>query len=185
MALYDRANVAGAQAALRDIASQDHVAVHFEGHVLPRVHGNKSRHIGASVNLPDGTKLDTAAVGRPDRIYYIRYYDGRGRRRLETTKSTDRNEAEKQLRKRLTAKDAGVSPEAAVGKLTIKDATDDVITDYKTNGRKSLRDVTAKTALHLLPFFGEKRRMNSITTADLRVHRGTAGGRREVGRDQP
>src|SRR5258705_12338433 len=69
MALYDRANVAGAQAALRDIASQDHVAVHFEGHVLPRVDGNKSRHIGASVNLPDGTKLDTAAVGRPDRSH--------------------------------------------------------------------------------------------------------------------
>jgi integrase len=61
------------------------------------------------------------------------------------------------------------SPDAAIGKLTIKDATDDVITDYKTNARKSLRDVTAKTALHLLPFFGEKRRMNSITTADLRA----------------
>lgn len=101
------------------------------------------------------------------RIYYIRYC--RGRRRLETTKSTNRDEAEKQLRKRLTAKDAGVSPDAAVGKLTIKEATDDVITDYKTNGRKSLRDVTAKTALHLLPFFGERRRMTSITTADLRL----------------
>jgi integrase len=56
-----------------------------------------------------------------------------------------------------------------VDKLTIKDATDDVVTDYKTNGRKSLRDVTAKTALHLLPFFGEKRRMNRITTAALRA----------------
>ena len=42
------------------------------------------------------------------RIYYIRYYDVKGRRRLETTKSTDRNEAEKMLRKRLSAKDAGV-----------------------------------------------------------------------------
>jgi integrase len=102
------------------------------------------------------------------RIYYIRYYDVRGRRRLETTKSTKREEAEKQLRKRLTAKDAGVSPEAAVAKLTVKEATDDVIADYKTNGRKSLRDVTAKTALHLLPYFGERRRMASVTTADLR-----------------
>jgi hypothetical protein len=115
------------------------------------------------------TRRNVGEIIQRGRIYYIRYYDGRGRRRLETTKSTDRNEAEKQLRKRLTAKDAGVSPDAAIGKLTIKDATDDVITDYKTNGRKSLRDVTAKTALHFLPFFGEKRRMNSITTADLRA----------------
>jgi hypothetical protein len=68
MALYDRADVAGTQAALGDIAGQDHVTVHFEGHVLPRVHGNKSRHVGASVNLPDGTKLDAAAErGDPTR----------------------------------------------------------------------------------------------------------------------
>jgi hypothetical protein len=36
---------------------------------LPRAHGNKSRHIGASINLPDGTKLDTAAVGRLGRSH--------------------------------------------------------------------------------------------------------------------
>lgn len=115
------------------------------------------------------TRRNVGEIIQRGQIFYIRYYDIRGRRWLETTKSTNRDDAEKQLRKRLTAKDAGVSPEAAVGKLTIKDATDDVITDYKTNARKSLRDVTAKTALHLLPFFGEKRRMNSITTADLRA----------------
>jgi hypothetical protein len=71
MALSNRANVAGAQAAVREMASQDHVAVHFEGHVLRRVRGNKSRHIGASVNLTDGTKLDTAAVGCPDRSHHF------------------------------------------------------------------------------------------------------------------
>jgi integrase len=103
------------------------------------------------------------------RIYYIRYYDGRGRRRLETTRSTERQEAEKQLRKRLSAKDAGVLPEAAIGSLTVKDATDDVIADYKTNARKSLRDVESKIRMHLLPFFGERRRMSSITTANIRA----------------
>ena len=72
------------------------------------------------------------------RIWYIRYYDGRGRRRLESTHSTDREDAEKLLRKRLSAKDAGVLPEAAIGSLTLKEATDDLIADYKTNGRRSL-----------------------------------------------
>src|SRR5262245_36818959 len=61
------------------------------------------------------------------RVWYIRYYDGRGRRRLESTHSIDREDAEKLLRKRLSAKDAGVLPEAAIGSLTVKDATDDVI----------------------------------------------------------
>lgn len=102
------------------------------------------------------------------RIYYIRYYDGRGRRRLETTKSIKREDAEMLLRKRLSAKDAGVLPEAAIGSLTVKEATDDLIADYRSNARKSLRDVQGKITLHLLPFFGERRRMSSITTADIR-----------------
>jgi integrase len=65
--------------------------------------------------------------------------------------------------------DAGVLPEAAIGSLTVKDATDGVIADYKTNGRKSLRDVESKLRLHVLPFFGERRRTSSITTANIRA----------------
>jgi integrase len=98
----------------------------------------------------------------------LRYYDLRGLRRFESSRSTDREEAEKLLRKRLSAKDAGIQPEAAVGKITIKEATDDVVADYKTNGKKSRRDVQGKIRLHLLPFFGERRKMTTITTAALR-----------------
>ena len=100
-----------------------------------------------------GQKMSRRNVGeiiKRGRIYYIRYYDVKGRRRLETTKSTDRNEAEKQLRKRLSAKDAGVSPDAAIGKLTLKEATDDLLNDYKVNGRR-LPEVQRKIELHLLP----------------------------------
>jgi hypothetical protein len=102
-------------------------------------------------------------------IYYIRYYDLRGCRRQESTHKTDKAEAEKLLRKRLSAKDAGVLPDAAIGKLTLKDATDDLIAEYRTNGRKSLGDVQRKVSLHLLPFFGERRKMTSITTAEIRA----------------
>lgn len=115
------------------------------------------------------TRRNVGEIIKRGRIYYIRYYDVKGRRRLETTKSTDRNEAEKQLRKRLSAKDAGVSPDAAVGKLTLKEATDDLINDYNVNGRRSLPEVKRKIELHLLPYFGERRRMVSITTADMRA----------------
>ena len=116
-----------------------------------------------------GSRRNVGEIIKRGRIYYIRYYDVKGRRRLETTKSTDRNEAEKQLRKRLSAKDARVSPEAATGKLTLKEATDDLINDYKVNGRRSLPEVRRKFELHVLPFFGERRRMTSITTAALRA----------------
>ena len=102
------------------------------------------------------------------RIYYIPYYDLHGRRRLESTHSDDRNEAEKLLRKRLSAKDGGALPEAAIGSLTLKEATDDLIADDKTNKRKSLRDVQGKITMHLLPFFGERRKMTSIGTPEIR-----------------
>ncbi|HKW00738.1 MAG TPA: tyrosine-type recombinase/integrase [Vicinamibacterales bacterium] len=115
------------------------------------------------------SRRNVGEIIKRGRIYYIRYYDVKGRRRLETTKSTDRNEAEKQLRKRLTAKDAGVSADAAIGKLTLKEATDDLLNDYKVNGRRSRPEVKRKIELHLLPYFGERRRMTSITTADMRA----------------
>ncbi len=115
------------------------------------------------------SKRNVGEIIRRGQNYSIRYYDGRGRRRLESTHSTNREDAEKLLRKRLSAKDAGVSPDAAIGKLTLKEATDDVIADYKTNGRRSLPEVTRKIELHLLPHFGERRRMTSITTAEIRA----------------
>jgi len=62
--------------------------------------------------------------------------------------------------------------------LTVKDATDDVIADCKTNARKSLKDVQSKITLHLHPFFGERRRTSSITTANIRVF---VGERQDAG----
>jgi hypothetical protein len=113
--------------------------------------------------------LPPARSARRGRIWYIRYYDGRGRRRLESTHSANRDDAEKLLRKRLSAKDHGVLPDAAIGTLTLKEATDDLIADYKTNGRRSLPEVKRKIELHLPPYFGERRRMTSITTAEIRA----------------
>jgi integrase len=86
------------------------------------------------------TRRNVGEIIQRGRIYYIRYYDVQGRRRLETTKSTKREDAEKQLRKRLSAKDAGVLPEAAIDSLTLKEATDDLIADYERNTRRGFLD---------------------------------------------
>jgi integrase len=133
---------------------------------------------GAKAHARTGTRRNVGEIILRGRIYYIRYYDVRGRRRLETTKSTDPVDAEKMLRKRLSAKDAGVSPDAAIGKLTLKEATDDLINDYKVNGRRTTSDVGRKVEMHLLPYFGERRRMTSITTADIRAF---SAARQEAG----
>jgi integrase len=78
----------------------------------------------------------------------------------------------------LTAKDAGLQPQAAIGKLTVKEALADVENDYTTSAKKSLKDVQSKIRLHLLPFFGEHRRMTTITTAALREF---IAGRQDTG----
>jgi integrase len=104
------------------------------------------------------------------RIYYIRYYDNRGRRRLETTKSTDKAEAEKQLRKRLSAKDAGIDGDAAAGRLTIKEALDDVLNDLLVNQRRSRANVKANIDNYLLKWFGERRKVANVTTSTIRAY---------------
>jgi hypothetical protein len=64
--LNDGSNVASTEPAFGDVAGQDHVAVHVEGHGLPRVHGNESRHVGASVNLPNRAESNALAARRLD-----------------------------------------------------------------------------------------------------------------------
>jgi integrase len=52
--------------------------------------------------------------------------------------------------------------------VTFEDATADLVHDYTTNRRRSLRVVTLRLAKHLTPFF-ERRRLMTITTADARA----------------
>ena len=53
------------------------------------------------------------------------------------------------------------------GKFTFDDAVQDVVTDYRVNGKRTTEDVERRIALHLAPYFGG-RRMAAITT-DLRA----------------
>lgn len=54
-------------------------------------------------------------------------------------------------------------------RLRFSEAADDVLTDYKVNGKKSVEHIERRIKLHLEPFFGN-RRMVSITTADVRTY---------------
>ena len=54
-----------------------------------------------------------------------------------------------------------------VGRMRFSEAAEGIVTEYRTNGRKSLGHLERRMRLHLAPFFGG-RRMASITTADMR-----------------
>lgn len=71
----------------------------------------------------------------------------------------------------------GLPITAAVGKVRFDEAAEDLLNDYRTNGRRSLRTITLRVTKHLTPFFGG-RPMTSIGTALVRqfvARRQTAG----------
>jgi integrase len=101
-------------------------------------------------------------------VWWIRYY--RNGKRYEQSTRTKR---EKVARKKLKliegeiAKGLPVTP--AIEQLTFKEAVQDVVNDYRVNGKRSLADVQCRIDKHLLPFFGH-RRMVSISSADARAY---------------
>ena len=51
----------------------------------------------------------------------------------------------------------GLPVTARVGQLRFDEAAADVVTDYRVNGKRTLRDVEHRVRLHLEPFFGGRR----------------------------
>jgi integrase len=113
-------------------------------------------------------KRKVGEIFKRGRIYCIRYYDGRGVRRKESSGSEKRADAERLLRKRLQAGDDGVPVDAQVGKLRFFAAANDVVLDYRTNGKRSLDNVERRIEKYLKPFFGD-RKLATITTAEVRA----------------
>ena len=101
-------------------------------------------------------------------VWWVRYYRN-GRRHEESSRSTRKGDAERLLRIREGDVAKGIPVTAKLGRLRFDEAVADVVTDYRVNGKKSLRDVQTRIRLHLEPFFGG-RRMASITTADVRTY---------------
>ena len=64
-----------------------------------------------------------------------------------------------------------------MGRITFDDAADDLLNDYKTNGKRTYDDTERRIGLHLKPTF-KGRRLISISTPDIRAYaaaRQTAG----------
>jgi len=90
---------------------------------------------------------------RRNRIWWIRYYRD-GKRYEESSGSEKENDARKLLRLREGDIERGVAATPNVSRIRFEEAAEDVINDYRTNGKRSLDDLDRRIKKHLTPFFG-------------------------------
>jgi integrase len=89
-------------------------------------------------------------------VLWIKYHRN-GKPVRESAHTTKVKEAEKLLRQRLAAISTGTYVGPKLEKTRISELADDLIREYRINGRKSIDDLEARWKLHLEPFFGALR----------------------------
>jgi integrase len=108
------------------------------------------------------------AIERRDQGPWWIKYQLSGRPQCVSSGSDKKEDAKRLLKTREGEVGRGVPITARVGRVTFEDAAADLIHDYQTNRRRSLRVVELRLNKHLTPFFG-RRRLMTITTADVRA----------------
>ena len=95
----------------------------------------------------------------------FKYYRN-GRPMRESSGSEKEGDARQLLRLREGDIARGVPVTPKLGRITIDELIEDVLNDYRMNGRRSSEDLKFRSK-HLLPFFGG-RKAADITTADIK-----------------
>jgi integrase len=111
------------------------------------------------------------------RIWWIRY-SRNGKRHEESSRSATKGVAIALLKSR-EGDGAGGRITPKVSRFRFEQAAEDMLNDYRTNGKRSTDDVAGKIALHLQPYFGG-RRMTTINTADIRAYVAKRQGDTEI-----
>ena len=99
---------------------------------------------------------------------WIKYLQ-HGRVIRESTETENLVEARRLLRNREGQVAHGMPVAPDVGRITLDEATKDILNDYAMNRKKTLQGTKRLIELHLAPYFGN-RRLISITTSDLRAY---------------
>jgi hypothetical protein len=95
-------------------------------------------------------------IRKRGKFYQIRYYRN-GQRIEESTGLTKYDEARDLLKKREGAIADGVPVTARAGRITFEDAAKDLLTDYRVNGKRTLKDLTRRIETHLGTWFAGRR----------------------------
>jgi integrase len=89
-------------------------------------------------------------------VLWIKYHRN-GKPVRESAHTTKVKEAEKLLSQRLAAISTGTYVGPKLEKTRMSELADDLIREYRINGRKSIDDLETRWKLHLEPFFGALR----------------------------
>ena len=103
---------------------------------------------------------------RTQPTWWIKYQVD-GRPQCVSAGSPNKKVAQDLLRAREGDVVNGLPVTAVIGTVRFDEAAEDLLTDYRTNGRRSLRTLTLRVTKHLTPFFGG-RPMTAIGTALVR-----------------
>ena len=98
--------------------------------------------------------------------FWISYRGLDNRRYSETTGTSKKTEAEAALRAKVGDLDKGVAITPEVGKLTVGEAVNAVLADYRNTGKKSI-DEAERRLERVARFFGTVTRMAGITPTHL------------------
>ncbi len=102
------------------------------------------------------------------KVFWIEFYDERGRRRRERI-GTSKSLAAMVLKKRLVERAEGKLLDKPKGhKVTLSDLAGDLLNDYRINGKKSV-DRAERSVKHLKTFFGGSRAID-ITTDRIKAY---------------
>lgn len=89
-------------------------------------------------------------------VWWVKYYRN-GKAYRESTHKTTEKEAQEFLTERLGQIVTGNFYGPKSERVRIDELADDLLRDYRINGKRSLDDLDARWKLHLKPFFGELR----------------------------
>ncbi|MGH9426548.1 MAG: tyrosine-type recombinase/integrase [Terriglobia bacterium] len=97
--------------------------------------------------------------------WWIKYYRN-GRPIRESTGTPKETQAKDILKLREGDVARGLPVNAKMGRVKIDELLEDLRTEYKVNGRRTLADLEGRCKNHLIPFFGGRKAAH-ITTADV------------------
>jgi integrase len=100
-------------------------------------------------------------------VLWVKYHRN-GKPIRESAHTTKVKEAEKFLRKRLGEITTGTYVGPKLERMRVSELANDLIREYRINGRKSIDDLEARWKLHLEPFFGVLRAIE--VTSQLVAH---------------
>ena len=84
-------------------------------------------------------------------------YSRNGRPYFESAHSTRKEEATRLLRLREGDIARGVPVTPRIGRMRFEEAAEDLVAEYRVNGRRTLSELEGRLKNHLSPFFGVRR----------------------------